>query len=80
MTLTPTEKLIWAATYAAEWSRAYARQQETGIYPSVPTCIEDAWTAVTEAREAHEAVRDGWGEDDAVYLMLKQMTQPQSKR
>ena len=74
--LTPTEKLIWSATYATEWSNALARRAAHGVPMSVPTCIENAWAAVSEARGAHEAVKDGWGEADAVYLVLKQMTQP----
>ena len=72
--LTENEKLIWAAVYAAEWSRQLDARGARGTPMNVPTCVENAWAAVVEAREADDAVKEGWGEDTDVYLMLKQMT------
>ncbi len=78
MSLSYPEKLIWAAAYAAEWSRELERKENHSAPPTmqIATCIENAWAAVTDARLAHNEVRMGWGEDDEVYLMLKQMSQP----
>lgn len=75
MPLTENEKLIWAASYAVEWSRGLEARAERGVPMYVPTYIENAAAAVVEAREAHDSVKEGWGEEDEVYLMLKQMMQ-----
>lgn len=80
MSLSYPEKLIWAAAYAAEWSREWERHNNiTGHKMQIAACIENAWAAVTDARLAHEEVRESWGEDDGVYLMLRQMSQPESQ-
>jgi hypothetical protein len=64
--LTANERLIWAATYAAEWRRG-----------SIEGAAERAWQAVADARGRLDRVRAIWGEDDPVYQALKQMIQPE---
>lgn len=61
--MTETEKLIWAVAYAAEWSRQYARLQTTGVPMHIPECVENAGSAVVEARASIKGVEEGWGED-----------------
>ncbi len=69
------EKMIWAAMYAAEYRAAYDFKRRLGGEISIPTCIEMAWSAVVEAREALKEVEDGWGAEDDVYLMLAEMVE-----
>jgi hypothetical protein len=76
--MTENEKLIWAATYSAEYIRQIKDQSYHGISVSVSMAIETAWDAVVSARGAHEDVREGWGEDDEVYQMLCEMI-PEAK-
>ncbi len=74
MFLSENEKLIWAAAYAAEWVNALARREMYGAPMSVSTCIENAGSAVTEARDAHAEVQEEWGRNNPVCRMLNQMT------
>ncbi len=67
------ERLVWAATYAAQWSKQIEMGEKYGTSPIITTAIENAWAAVTDMRMSLGKVEDGWGVDDPVYLMLRQM-------
>ena len=73
--LSKQEQLIWAATYAAQWSRGLETKEQYGISMNIFTYVENAWAAVTEARLAYNEVKRDAGETDGVYLMLDQMVQ-----
>ena len=68
--MTDGERMVWAAVYATRWSQALEKRETIGVPMSVPTCIEEAWAAVSELRGAREAVRSGWGDGDAVLAHL----------
>ena len=73
--LSKHEQLIWAATYAVQWSKGLETNEKYGVSMDASICIENAWAAVIEAREAYDTVKEGWGKTDEVYLMLDQMVQ-----
>lgn len=72
--MTKGEKMIWAAVYAADWRQ---QQEDYANYgPSRPvsavTSVENAWAAVSEARESFDAVVDAFGEGPQID-MLREM-------
>ena len=70
--MTQEEKLVWAAAYAGQWNAQYQKLGTTGESMYVPECIENAWAAVIEMREARCGVEKGWGEGE-VLSMLDEM-------
>ena len=73
--MTEGERMVWAAAYARYFMDDYEKQQQYGKrwHRSIPSAIEWAWSAVREMREAKQKVIEGWGDDNDVTLMLKEM-------
>lgn len=67
------EKLVWAATYAAEYVSMHEKYCSLGIEPHILTAVEAAWGAVSDMRDAKEAYIEGWGEDCESTKMLLEM-------
>lgn len=67
--MTEGEKMVWAAAYAAEFTRAVEQRLQLGGDISVASCIEHAWSAVVGMREAYGSVFDGWGEGQVVDML-----------
>ena len=70
--MTEGEKMVWAAAYAAGWIvETHNPHRRKPV--QVSTCIENAWAAVVEMREAKQAMVDGWGADDDATKMHQEM-------
>tara|TARA_R110000823_G_scaffold101636_13_gene218357 strand:+ start:350 stop:580 length:231 start_codon:yes stop_codon:yes gene_type:complete len=71
--MTDNERLIWAATYSAEYVRQMQQYLDHGIDMQIVSAIESAWDAVDSARQAYTEMRKGFDETDEVYTMLCDM-------
>lgn len=75
--MTNNEKLVWAAAYAVELNQREVFHQtyggERNEVADTATAAEVAWSAVVRMRDALPAVEEGWGEDDEVTEMLREM-------
>jgi hypothetical protein len=71
--MSPGERMVWAAVYAADWSRQVELKRTMGTDVSAEYSIEAAWAAVDDMQQARDGVREGWGEGDEVLTMLDEM-------
>lgn len=74
--MTESERLIWAAVFAAERAKMRESQRTLGTLENYPGCIEEAWDAVASFRVQRPALVAGWGENDEVVRMYDEMMGP----
>jgi len=67
--MTEGEKMVWAATYAAQWSLMRHWREHFGVPVSVPTAIENARAAVVEMRTARKTILEDWGEAEELSML-----------
>lgn len=76
--MTEGEKMVWAAAYAADYTRQLNDRSRLGTRISIPASIDNAWYAVEQMRKARPAIVEGFG-NSPVLSMLDEMLTPYAK-